>query len=783
MRTFQRVLSGIAGFGIIAAAAFPASAIALRVPNASKVAPRLNVASVPRSMVPTRDFGRRSASALITATVLLRYNHEAELDALVDAQGDPASPLHGHFLTSAQFNNYFAPTPQQHAYVIAALRAAGLSVVGVFPNRTVIDVQGPTGAAERFFGTEIHSVLQGSYGQRFANVRPASVSADLAPLVRSVSLSNLVVARTRPQRPYPLGLPSDLALARPVPAEGAQRSATAPGRFVIGPPATTGAPGRRRLTTTHAANIIADPGFESGGFGDGWQQCESSTVSPGPQITTAVTDGGKYSGFAGPSGTSEQVGYAGVCQLVTIPSSGILSADVHQLSNETDASYAAQDTFLINTGGYIASILAQTANNKPGFQTLTWNLKNFVGQKVYVYFGVHGDGAKSFATKQYVDNVSLVTGTAGASVPTPVANISTTCKGSLENGPLTQTNDDGETGHLATSIAKAFDFPVQHGCNGAGETAAIVIDGQILQSDVNLYMKASGVTQTGKLVNIPIDGGSKTVSGEGSLDAETVIGLAPAATTNVYVIPSLTDQDIIDAYDRAVSDNTAVAVNSSFGGCEADDPSGDMSNDAVYVQGAALGITFVGTTGDTGSNECNDGPNGAASEGVASGNSPHAVAVGSVNFTESSSGMLESISSASDPSFGFESGGGVSTVYPLPRYQTGIANVLASGRNQPDLSLPGDRTTVYTNGKSETNDGTSWSGPEFTALLTTSAEVRNKRGFGFANPAIYSLFRSSGYTDFIDSTSGNNTGYTAKAGYDQVTGIGVPKGYTFASAL
>jgi hypothetical protein len=42
-------------------------------------------------------------------------------------------------------------------------------------------------------------------------------------------------------------------------------------------------------------------------------------------------------------------------------------------------------------------------------------------------------------------------------------------------------------------------------------------------------------------------------------------------------------------------------------------------------------------------------------------------------------------------------------------------------------------------------------------------------------------WRSSGSTDFIDSATRNNRAYAADAGNDQVTGIGVSKGYTFAA--
>jgi hypothetical protein len=69
-----------------------------------------------------------------------------------------------------------------------------------------------------------------------------------------------------------------------------------------------------------------------------------------------------------------------------------------------------------------------------------------------------------------------------------------------------------------------------------------------------------------------------------------------------------------------------------------------------------------------------------------------------------------------------------------------------------------------------------------TALITETVEVHNGTRLGFANPAIYSLFKSTGYADFYDIVPPGNNGFYI-TGYDQVTGIGAPKGYAFALAI
>ena len=808
MIRIRKCLASVAALSMMAAITLPAAAAA---PSRQTKAftpqsfSRIQIAGIPHSMIPSRDFGRRRPLDLVTATVMLRYNREAELNALVDAQSNPRSPLYHHFLTSAQFNNYFAPTPQQQSLVIARLRAAGLRVRHTFANRTILDVQGTSASAEEYFATEIHSVSQDKYGARFANVKPITVPADIAPLIRSVSLSNLIVARSRP-------LVS--ARANTLGGFGARRPPVI-GRFRV---PTYVAPRH-----VNSANVVVDSGFESGAFGHGWNQCEVPNSYPLATITSNLSHTGKYSGRAGsvtPS-SGQQFGFAGVCQLVTIPTGGILSAYLYQLTNQSNRLLGGEDVALLDTNGYVAAILAVSANNHAGWAVQSWNVAPYAGRKLYLYFGVHGDGYKTDFTQQYVDDVTLI-GSGATPTPTPkptatptakpTANPTATptvkptapptvkptatptatpttspiaCTGTKESGPFRNSN-----GWLATGIAVAFDFPVQHGCDGATRTAAIVIDNSVDKTDLNAYLTAAKVTETGTFTNVPVDGGGQVDNNsEATLDVETVVGLAPGANVIDYNIGELSNQHVEDAYNKAVSDNLADAVNSSFGGCESDDPTGDMAEDAIAVQGAAKGITFVGTSGDTGSDECNTGNN---PPGVSGTNGPHFLSVGSMQFTaDATTGALLKVENSEIGEYGFSgfpSGGGVSSVYALPSYQSGITNVITTGRNQPDISLPGDDVAVYGGGAfggvSETvQDGTSWSGPQITALLTETVEVHNGTRLGFVNPAIYALFKATGYADFYDIVGGNNGTYSAVTGYDQVTGIGAPKGYAFALAL
>ena len=60
------------------------------------------------------------------------------------------------------------------------LQRAGFTVTQRFANRTIVDATAPSSTVEGFFATEMHTVQQGKYGTRFANLKPATVPASIA---------------------------------------------------------------------------------------------------------------------------------------------------------------------------------------------------------------------------------------------------------------------------------------------------------------------------------------------------------------------------------------------------------------------------------------------------------------------------------------------------------------------------------------------------------------------------------------------------------------------------
>jgi Pro-kumamolisin, activation domain len=740
------------------------------------------------------DSGRRAANAPVGITLTLRYNDQAGLDRFVEQLGNSRGKRNP--LTPAQFNSRFAPTVKQEEAVVHALQKAGFTITQRFSNRTIVDAKAPSSVVERYFATEIHTVRQGKYGERFTNVKPATVPKEIASFVRDASLNNVVIARTGVDQsadgivhPIPVGVPGD----KP----------------------TTGAPGQelpmflRPMASSCSGQLLLNPGFESGNVD--WS-ASSDVINDDSSLAYAGSWEAWLDGYTSAETDTLQ-------QTAAIPAGCTATLTYHLWIYTNETGSTAKDTLKLTVNGTTEQSFSNT-NASSGYVTETVNLSSFAGTNAAVLWTSKQTGSK--ATDFFVDSVAL-TLSGGTATPTPAPTATPTaaptatpkptptptgaptatphptatpssaptatptaaptatpgsgCTGTAAlNGPLTNSS-----GTLATGIAKPFDFPVQHGCNGAGYTAAIAIDDAVNTSYVSKYLTAAGVTETGTITNTAVDGGGTADDPETDLDVQTIAGLAPGANIIVYDMGSLADQNIEDAYNTALTAGKAAAVNSSFGGCEASDTSFADSTNSIAEQGASEGVEFSASAGDSGSNECGSNDNAKGPSAPSGG--PYFLSVGGLNFTDTSAGVLETVTMGSES--GDSGGGGVSQgVFAVPSYQSGLAGVIAGGRNQPDISLPFDPVAVYTGGAFGDYLGTSWSSPQSVAFVIEADELHGSK-LGYLNPTIYSLFSSTKYaTYFTPCTSGTNGAYTCSATtYNDAAGIGAPKAWALAQAL
>jgi kumamolisin len=381
-----------------------------------------------------------------------------------------------------------------------------------------------------------------------------------------------------------------------------------------------------------------------------------------------------------------------------------------------------------------------------------------------------------------------------------------------QGAPIERNEGGGSVGLYPAAFANAYRYPALAGYTGKGHGIAIVMDSNISNADLETYWKAAGVTRTGAFVRVSVDGADPHENydvGETAIDTEITSSLAPAANIYLYLVDSLDDAPIEDAYDQTLSDRdheVIDVVNSSFGGCELDDTDFAQATNAIAEQGAAEGLTFAASSGDAGG-YCEDtnSKGGTFYEPDIVNNpasNPYFIAVGATTLlVHPSTGARasETAWSPGGPSGG--SGGGVSSYFARPVYQNGVEGMAVvptvkvtppatqpksgyAGRNVPDISLDGSNgnysyLAVYADAQWTGYGGTSVASPAFAALLTEQNQLRKSQA-GWYNPKLYATFTNSGKapggvydTEFYDITSGGTgAGWSAHNGYDQATGIG-----------
>jgi kumamolisin len=268
------------------------------------------------------------------------------------------------------------------------------------------------------------------------------------------------------------------------------------------------------------------------------------------------------------------------------------------------------------------------------------------------------------------------------------------------------------------------------------------------------------------------------------LDIEVVGAIAPAAHICVYFAPN-TDAGFLDAITTAIHDSTnrPSVISISWGSAESTWTAQAMrAMDDAFQAAATMGITICVASGDSGS-----------SDGVSSGDhvdfpasSSYALGCGGTSLR----GTRQSITSETvwnDGASGGASGGGVSTFFPVPAWQSGLLAKSKAGKTKslahrgvPDVSGDADPQTGYKiriDGSDTVIGGTSAVAPLWAALI-----VRINQGasssVGFLNPDLY---RNANW--LRDITQGNNGNFAAAAGWDACTGLGSPNGPSIGGAL
>ncbi|MCJ1712733.1 hypothetical protein [Curtobacterium sp. VKM Ac-2922] len=268
---------------------------------------------------------------------------------------------------------------------------------------------------------------------------------------------------------------------------------------------------------------------------------------------------------------------------------------------------------------------------------------------------------------------------------------------------------------------------------------------------------------------------------EVALDQQALLATAPAARQRVYVAPN-SFQGIYDSYSRIADDVqqagiTAVSV--SWGSCESLTSAGARAAfDDALDRIVAAGATVFVASGDDGA-DCPTGPRTSVRSVTYPASSPAVVAVGGTSLTTSASGTRET---AWGNAYG-ASGGGTSTAYARPAWQTG-PGTSGTKRLVPDIASTADPTkglgiSLGTAHGFVSGGGTSLASPVVAGQLAATLSARGcTQGIGDLHQTFYANPGA-----FRDVTSGSSGKYVAARGHDRATGLGTPNWAALARVL
>ena len=388
---------------------------------------------------------------------------------------------------------------------------------------------------------------------------------------------------------------------------------------------------------------------------------------------------------------------------------------------------------------------------------------------------------------------------------------------------------------------------VKLGNNGHGVTVAIIdaYDSPTILADANAYAALQGEPAfgAGQFIDDSVNpstfndqalcGGEAGWNEEQTLDVEAVHGLAPGATV-AYVGAQNCDTGIDTALNFVVQNHTASIVSNSYGDFGEQGLGDEVTIEhSIFVQGAAEGIGFYFSSGDSGDNvaagDTMPEPNYPASDDTVTGVGGTSLGINSNNsykFETAWGNVIDPVNFATSPSsyslplpgeFNSGAGGGTSRLFAQPSYQRGTvpkslseANGSTPMRVVPDVAAVADPETGYlicehspaaggtcsaAAGDLIQIGGTSLACPVFAAIQALASQGRHFP-IGFANPLIYRL-SSSAFHDVNASNAPNNpllmmtdsgrtlitmdsdSSLTATKGYDDTTGRGTPNGLVF----
>jgi subtilase family serine protease len=334
------------------------------------------------------------------------------------------------------------------------------------------------------------------------------------------------------------------------------------------------------------------------------------------------------------------------------------------------------------------------------------------------------------------------------------------------------------------------------GQSGTGKKIALVELAPHSAANTTAYLTCFGLHNT--ITTVKLDGGG-TVDPNGTLEANIDIEEAATQATGAGIVSYEGPNTAIgefDVWQQIVNDDTAQAVSTSWGLCEASsDPTFTAALSTVLAGAAAQGQTVVAATGDNGSEDCFAGGGGSTNLAVDTpADDPNVAGIGGTDLLSAGNEPVwndcegePNIATCQSHTGGNEGagGGGLSQIFTRPSWQTssGVGSCsLSSCRELPDVSANAGVGEIFRSGGAwHAVGGTSIAAPKIAAIVA-DIDTACTAPVGVLAPKLRALANGGGYgTSLNDVTNGDNDLtrnhgglFTAGAGFDLASGVGTP---------
>jgi subtilase family serine protease len=360
------------------------------------------------------------------------------------------------------------------------------------------------------------------------------------------------------------------------------------------------------------------------------------------------------------------------------------------------------------------------------------------------------------------------------------------------------------------------------GIDGTGQKIVVVGQTQVNMSDIEQFRSFFNLPANDPQVMLVPNTRDPGIRRGDLTEADLDLEWAGAIARNASIL-YVYSRDVMDAAQYAIDQNLAPVMSMSYGQCETLTSSSDAATLESWGQQAnAQGMTWVAASGDSGGADCFDGtsrsPSGLAVDLPAA--LPEVTGVGGTQLSDTS-GNFWAVSNDTNHSSALSyipegawndsalegspsaSGGGASTYFSKPSWQTGTGVPADNARDVPDVAMPAspshDGYLFFTSGRMQVVGGTSAGAPTFAGVVSLLNHYKGANGVGNVNPRLYSL-AASNPSAFHDVTTGDNlvsacvstrfrtctsdpVGYTAGIGYDLVTGLGSIDAYNLVTGF